>query len=243
MEKLARNKPLFIGLSALSIGCLIGSFGYPLQKLEVYSQQELGAFGNAYTKNFIITESDRNYPYGFRKDKAQLIAQIYQDYKLQKIFLLILAGLSAFYALQIGAETVPNAEIDSEIDAIKSQGKKQLLLESIKHKMALASKAQRQLFIEEMKVLMDEFGSPEEEILEADEINALYEQAMVDGEDPASSAPNFRAQFPESMDAASKKAVDRAKADGLSEDEILKDVLACSASAMAEGREYLKFLS
>jgi hypothetical protein len=172
MEKLARNKGLFIGLSCISIGCLVGAFGYPLQKLEVYRQTELGQFNIPYNRTFIISENDLNYPYGFSKESAQLIAQIYQDYKLQKIMLLVLAGLCASYALNMGSDTVVNAEIDDEVSTIKSQGKKELILEKVKHRLAMASKSQRLLFIDEMKALVEEFGTPEGEILEADEANA-----------------------------------------------------------------------
>jgi hypothetical protein len=172
MERLAKGKGLFIGLSCLSIGCLVGSFGYPLQKLEVYRQIELGQFNIPYERTFIISENDRNYPYGFSKQSAQLIAQIYQDYKLQKVMLLVLAGLCASYALNMGSDTVVNSEIDSEVDSIKAQGKKELILEKVKHRLAMASKSQRLLFIDEMKALMDEFGTLEAETLEADEVNA-----------------------------------------------------------------------
>jgi hypothetical protein len=156
----------------VSIGCLVGAFGYPLQKLEIYRQIELGQFGLPYEKTFVLTENDLNYPYGFNKQSAQLIAQIYQDYKLQKIMLLVLAGLCASYAMNMGTDTVANAEIDSEVSTIKSQGKKELILEKVKHRLAMASKSQRLLFIDEMKALVEEFGSPEGEILEADEVNA-----------------------------------------------------------------------
>lgn len=172
MERLAKGKGLFIGLSCLSIGCLVGSFGYPLQKLEVYSQVESGQFNIPYERTFVLTESDRNYPYGYRKETARLIAQIYEDYKVQKIFLLVMAGLCATYALNMGDDTVTNAEIDSEVDSIKAQGKKELILEKVKHRLAMASKSQRLLFIDEMKALMNEFGTIEGEVLEADELNA-----------------------------------------------------------------------
>lgn len=64
MERLAKGKKLFIGLSCLSIGCLVGSFGYPLQKLEVYKQLESGQFNIEYERTFVLTENDLNYPYG-----------------------------------------------------------------------------------------------------------------------------------------------------------------------------------
>lgn len=172
MERLAKNKPLFIGLSCLSIGCLVSSFAYPLQKLEVWRQIEYGAFNSSYERTFILTENDLNYPYGFNQERAGVVAQIYRDYKWQKFFLLGCAVASALSALSIGSETCLNDEIDSEALAIKSKGRKELVIEAIKHRLAMAGKSQRMLFLDEMKALVEEFGSAEGEILEADELNA-----------------------------------------------------------------------
>jgi hypothetical protein len=172
MEKLAKHKSLFIGLSCTSICCLVGSFAYPLQKLEVWQQVEKGAFQKDYKRRFVLTESDLSYPYGFSKDKAEVIAKIYKDSKQQKVILVIAAFTAALTALGIGSETCLNDEIDSEVIAIKATGRKQLLLEAVKHRLAMASKSQRLLFLDEMKALVAEFGSPEGEILEADELNA-----------------------------------------------------------------------
>jgi hypothetical protein len=239
MEKLARNKPLFVGLSCLSVGCLVSAFGYPLHRLEVYSQPEQGRFGYSYEKRFIITENDLNYPWGFNQHKAVKIAQVYESATAQKFFLLILSGLCAGYALLIGQETVINSEIDSELETIKATGKKQLLLERVKHKLAMASKSQRLLFLDEMKSLIDEFGSPEEEMLEADELNALYEETESSPEDSGDDVA-FRSQFPESMDGTYWKAIQ--KADGLTQEEIIRDVLGCAESQEASGLTYLDFL-
>lgn len=289
MERLAKGKKLFIGLSCLSIGCLVGSFGYPLQKLEVYKQLESGQFNIEYERTFVLTENDLNYPYGFSKDSAQLVAQIYKDYKLQKIVLLVLAAVCAAYALNMGSETVVNAEIDGEVDTIKAQGKKELILEKVKHRLAMASKSQRLLFIDEMKALMDEFGTPEGETLEADELNAtdkfvnasylLGEGHSVDavvtqtwGSQPGTLEHGemkrkflhwqsedsdgvvevglltvadegmFRGVFPESMDNSSWKAVCKALGDGLTQSDIVRDVLGCGESQTDVGNAYFEFL-
>lgn len=239
MEKLARNKPLFIGLSCLSVGCLVSAFGYPLQRLEVYSQTEQGRFGYSYDKRFIITENDLNYPWGFNQQKAVKIAQIYESATAQKFFLLILSGLCAGYALLIGQETVINSEIDNELETIKATGKKQLLLERVKHRLAMASKSQRLLFLDEMKSLIDEFGSAEEEMLEADELNALYEEVESSPESSDNDV-TFRVQFPETMDGTYWKAIQRAE--GLTQEEIIRDVLGCSESQREIGAVYLEAL-
>ena len=172
MEKLARNKSLFIGLSSLSLACLISSFANPLQKMEVWRQIDVGAFNLKYVTHFILTENDSDYPYGFNKKKAVKIDQIYQDYKIEKIGFLILAIACASMAKRLGRETCIGDEIDTEVEQIKAEGRKELILESIKHRLAMASKSQRLLFMDEMKALIEEFGSIEGEILESDEVNA-----------------------------------------------------------------------
>ena len=239
MQNLAKDKPLFIGLSCLSVGCLISAFAQPLQKLEVWKQAETGQFGIGYEKTFIITESDRNYPYGFSQNRAIKIAQIYQDYKLQKILLLAIAGLCGGYALQIGSEICETSELDGEIQQIKARGRKELILEGIKHRLALASKSQRLLFLDEMKALMDEFGSSEEETQEADEINALYEN-LEENDEPDDQGLAFREQFPESMDVTARKAVVKAEQSGAIDEEIIKEVLGCANLQI--GKEYLRYL-
>lgn len=244
MQPLAKNKPLFIGLSCLSIGCLVSAFGYPLQRLEVYTQEEIGAFNQAYERKFVITESDSNYPYGFSPEKAVKIAQVYNAYTPHKIMLLILSGVCAGYALLIGEKTVTNAEIDSEVQAIQATGKKQLLLEKVKHQLALASKAQRITFMDEMKALLEEFGAPEDEIIEADELNALYDEVSDSEADADEAKANsnlqaIRGVFPENIDRATWNAVSKAIANGASREEILIEVLQANNDI---GKAYLDLL-
>lgn len=243
--KLTKQKPLFIGLSCLSVGCLIGSFAYPLQKLELYRQTERGQFDTIYTKTYLITENDLNYPYGFQKTKARKFAQIHVDYKIQKILLLALAAGCSISALLIGNETVPLSELESEIASIKAQAKKELTLKGIKHRFALASKSQQLLFLDEMKALMDEFGSSEQEILEADEINALYSEAEADetteeAQEEEQPEDSFRAQFPAQMDETAWKAILKALTSGATKHEIIKDVLTCSDLTI--GGAYIDYL-
>src|SRR3569832_1572802 len=208
MDKLARNKPIFLALSCASIACLVGSYGYPLQQVEIYKQPEIGQFNNQYIRTFIISESDQDYPNGFNLDKARKYAQIYKDAKWQKIILLMLAGSSAIAAMGMGSDICLHSEIDDEVLAVKSQGKKELILESVKHRLAMASKSQRLLFLDEMKVLLTEFGSAEEEIQEADEINAnnkttnetkTNKKKKTPEPTPEALTIDFRGHFPEHM--------------------------------------------
>lgn len=244
MEKLAKNKGLFIGLSCVSVGCLVGSFGYPLQKLEVYSQLENGAFHQQYEKRFILTESDSNYPYGFDATRAEKIAQVYSSYTPQKIMLLVLAGISAGYALMIGERTVLASEIDSEVQQIQSTGRKQLLIEKVKHELALRSKAQRISFMDEMRALLEEFGSPEDEIIEADEINALYEDVADKSDSQGEVVASYdmeaiRQVFPENVDRTYWNAISKALGNGASREDILIEVLQRNDDI---GRAYLDYL-
>jgi len=236
MDKLAKNKPIFLALSCTSIACLVGSFGYPLQQVEIYKQPEIGQFNNQYIRTFIISESDQDYPYGFNLDKARKYAQIYKDAKWQKIILLLLAGSSAIAAMGMGSDICLHSEIDDEVLAVKSQGKKELILESVKHRLAMASKSQRLLFLDEMKVLLTEFGSAEEEIQEADEINALYEapsEAIADEggitpePTPEALTIDFRGHFPEHMDASVWGLIQPLLLQGMADEDIAKGSLSC----------------
>jgi hypothetical protein len=234
VEKLAKNKPLFIGLSCTAVACLIGSFGYPLQQVEIYKQPETGNFNNQYIRTFIVSESDQDYPYGFNPNKAKKYAQIYQDAKWQKIVLLLLAAGSAIAALNMGQEICLHSEIDDEVLAVKSQGKKELILESVKHRLAMASKSQRLLFLDEMKVLMAEFGSAEEEIQEVDEIAALYQEPSESiSEESVSEAPteaptvDFRNHFSEHMDSSVWSLIQPLLLQGIADEDVAKGSLSC----------------
>lgn len=242
MENLASKKYQFIGLSCLSIGCLIGSFAYPLQKVELYRQTEKGQFDIQYVRTYVITENSLNYPYGFQKDKARKFAQIHIDYKWQKILLLAMAAGCATLAMSIGSETVPLLELDEEVSRIKAEAKKELSLKGIKHRFALASKSQQLLFLDEMKTLISEFGSMESEMQEVDELTALYDQVeqnqLDEGDEPAKPEEDFRATFPEQMDSTSWKACLKALNDGATREEIVRDVLGSGEHASA----YLDFL-
>lgn len=242
MENLASKKPLFIGLSCLSIGCLIGSWAYPLQKLEIYKQQEKQQFDIQGVRTYVITENSLNYPYGFQRDKAKRFAQIHIDYKVQKILLLVLAAGCSIAAMSIGYELVPLSEFEDEVLRIKNEAKKELTLKRIKARFALANKSQQLLFLDEMKALMEEFGSVEQEMLEADEINALYAEAQGESEGnspaPTSSEESFRGQFPGAMDASSWKACLKAMGEGAEREEIIRDVLGGGEAA----RKYFDFL-
>lgn len=239
------NKSIFVALSSLSIASLIGSFGFPLQRVELWKETELSAFKVPVSKVYILTENDRDYPLGFDKSKARKFAQIHEPATLQKILLLTTAIGCSVGALLIGNKLVPAIEYEEEFNRLTLEGKKELSLKSIKQRFALANKSQQLLFLDEMKELMAEFGSMESEMIEVDELNALYEQTeqnILPKEEnqvqPASSEVDFRGTFPESMDSTSWKACSRAIADGANRETCIKDVLGGGVVAEA----YFDFL-
>jgi hypothetical protein len=168
-KKIATTKPLFMGLSFLSIGCLVGAFAGPLEPLEVWHQTEYNQFQQPYTKVFIRTATERQLPYGFDAGRAEKIAQIYEAALFQKMLLLAASIIGAGLALSIGQDTVEKSEIDAEVATIESQGQKELIVSRIRHKLAMASEAQKQLMREELRALVDLAGG--DETLEASEIN------------------------------------------------------------------------
>lgn len=245
MQILQHQKPLFIALSSLSIASLIGSFGFPLQRLEIYKQPELSTFKVPVVRTFILTENDRDFPYGFDKSKAKKFAQIHEPYTVQKILLLTTAIGCSVVALIISRELVPLSEMEEEITRLTVEGKKELSLKAIKQKFALANKSQQLLFLDDMAAMLQEFGSPEEDMLLADEMNALYEQTEQnilpkdEVEETKPEVVEYRSQFPETMDSVSWGAIQKAIASGATREEIVKDVLGGGTQASAYF-DYLK---
>lgn len=169
-KAVSSKKLSFIALSCVSIGSLFGAFSGSLERFEVYRQYEVNQFNQQYTQTFILSENQTTKPYGLDIGKADRIAAIYQDAKLQKILLLATAMVSSAVALMIGDETVNAAEIHHEVTKIETASKKQLLLEEIKHRYAMMSLGQRELFKTELQELLELSGG--HDTLEATEVNA-----------------------------------------------------------------------
>lgn len=163
-----KNKGLFIALSCLSLGGLVASFAYPLQGFEIWRQEEPSIFGQSYTKTFVLSDSDKRLPYGLNKTTGIKIATIYEDLKSQKLILLSISMLAASASLAVATTTVEDSEIEHEIKTINAAAKKEVLIDKIKHKWAMASEAQKQLYKQEYQELANLFG---EETQEASEIN------------------------------------------------------------------------
>jgi hypothetical protein len=138
----------------------------------------------------------------------------------------------------MGNDVIGNDEINSEVKRIKSEGKKQLILERIKHQLAMASKSQRLLFLDEMKILMSEFDSVESEIMDVDELLITGDESENENQS-IETGVSFRHIFPENLDTTTWKAVTKGISDGLNTSEIIKDILQCDVEI---GESYLKYL-
>jgi hypothetical protein len=157
-KKITKNRHRLYLLSFLTVGCLIGSFAYPLQKFQIRQQREIGAFKSSYNKVYIFTENDREYPYGYQENRSEVIAKIQNDYKVTKIVLLAASIMSGAIVMLIGDEIVDNLEIDKKVEEIDKNARIQLLADRVKNKYALADKAEQLLFRETLRELVNLSG-------------------------------------------------------------------------------------
>jgi hypothetical protein len=177
MTKDTNKKAAFILLSGLGIGCLFGGFAGNLQPYKIYSQTSEGLLGKS-SKVYLLTENNP-IPRGLDLTKSQLLAEELGDYSTQKIILL--GGAIAFSSLALICSSIDfeSLEVDQELKATEIQARKQLKAESIKHRYALMSKAQREIFRSELEALLAISGDDSEyqagEILASDKfLNCQY---------------------------------------------------------------------
>lgn len=163
------SKLFYIILGCAAIGCLFGSFAGNLEKFEVWKQTENTELGFKYDKVFVISESQQNQPFGFYRDSAFKLTSNYEDLKLQKFVLLGCSILGSGLALLIGESKILEFEIEAETQKIESSATKEYKVRQIKQKWALMTEAQKQLFREELRELIELVGG--DESLEATEIN------------------------------------------------------------------------
>ncbi|NER26822.1 MAG: hypothetical protein F6J89_04125 [Symploca sp. SIO1C4] len=164
-----RVRLAFYSLTLTGISTLIGAFANPLQKLEVWSQPEYGAFGKAYNKKFLLRQSDRDYPLGFDRQRAVKVAQVYLDSKESKIALCLTSLFSSGAALLIGGRFVSKCDLNKEVGRINQLSQEQLQLRQAKHNAALAAKSQELLHQYEVEEFISEFGNPAGEDAEVEE--------------------------------------------------------------------------
>jgi hypothetical protein len=177
MPRDTNKKAAFILLSGLGIGCLFGSFAGNLSPYKVYSQTSESLLGKQ-SKIFILTEN-QPLPRGLDVTKAELVAESLTDYATQKIILLGAAIASSSLALICSSIDFESLEVDQELRQTEIDSRKQLKSEAIRHKYALMSKAQQELFRSELEALLEVSGDDSEyqagEALAADKyLNCHY---------------------------------------------------------------------
>lgn len=175
------NRRLFLSTSLVSVLCLLGSFGNPLQKLTVYHQKEIGLLDAERTDVYVITESDRNYPYGFIQEKAVRVAQIREDYKGVKIMLLALSLIASAYSLSLANSVISESDLEKEVVDMEITAKKELLMKRLKLMAALSMKEQSLEIMNQMAGLFESYGEelPEYENEELDEMAATNKHYQV----------------------------------------------------------------
>jgi hypothetical protein len=177
MPRDTNKKAAFILLSGLGIGCLFGSFAGNLSPYKIYSQSSESLLGKQ-SKVFILTENNP-IPRGLDVSKAELISESLTDYSTQKMILLGAAIDSSSLALIFSSIDFESLEVDQELKQTEIQARKQLKGEQIKHKYALMSHAQRELFRSELEALLEVSGDDSSyqagEILASDKyLNCQY---------------------------------------------------------------------
>lgn len=150
-----KKKPLYISVSVLSVMCLIGGLGNPLQKMDVYKQRSLDFLGKPSWETYIITDTDLpDSQWGFDRKKAIKVAQVKYDYKIQKVILVSLAMVLSIYSLVMSDEILRKEQTLEEVKEIKQEGQKELLIDRWKFRLAMASEEQKQRLRGELKALM-----------------------------------------------------------------------------------------
>jgi hypothetical protein len=132
-------------------------------------------------------------------------------------------------------EQLVGTQVESELQ-IKSLEIENKLLQRLAPLLAMKNQLERQLAQ----------ASPHPEISEEEKqdaakqaIESTFEEGVADS---SNLTEEMRKQFPEAIDAPSWKAVLKALSNSASRDEIIKDVLGCSAHNAKLGSAYLEFL-
>ena len=175
MSNNSKKQAAFVILSSVGIASLFGSFAGNLQPYKVYSQELETLLGKAST-TFILFPSS-NKPRELDISKAVVVDEQLGDYSIQKMLLLGGAIASSSLALIFSSIDFESLEVSQELQQTEIQAKKQLKSEAIKHKYALMSKAQQELFRAELEALLevsgDDFNAGE--VLQSDKfLNCAY---------------------------------------------------------------------
>ena len=165
----------FIILSSIGIASLFGSFAGNLEPYKIYSQESETILGKT-SRTFILTANSQK-PRELDISKAVVVDESLIDYSIQKILLLGGAIASSSLALIFSSIDFESLEVQQELKATETQAKKQLKAEAIKHRYALMSKAQQEMFRAELEALLevsgDDFNAGE--VLQSDKfLNCAY---------------------------------------------------------------------
>lgn len=109
------HSAVFLALATGAGALLFTGFAYPLQSVEVLQQPEYNRLRQRADKIFVITDSDIAPPYDLNRQKAFRVLQIHQDYKYQKIALLVTSLMFSSVAMLMADRAVLYQKIDQEI--------------------------------------------------------------------------------------------------------------------------------
>lgn len=154
LSETTASKIGFILLGCVSIGSLFGSFAGNLESYEVWKQKEQGVFGRENSKIFIVTENQQTLPFGLDRKKAKKIAANYDNLRLQKFLLLGVSIITSSFSLMIGESKLLDFEVDAEVKKINAKAEREYRIRQINQRWAMASEAQRQLFLSELRELV-----------------------------------------------------------------------------------------
>jgi hypothetical protein len=176
-HKNSRKQSAFIVLSTVGITSLFSSFAGNLQPYRIYQQETESLLGKS--KEQFIVLANSGIPKQLDTDKAVIIDENLGDYSTQKILLLVAAIASSSLALIFSSIDFESLEVQQELEMTEREAKKQLKSEQIKHRYALMSKAQQEMFKAELEALLEVSGGDDSmyigEVLESDKfLNCQY---------------------------------------------------------------------
>lgn len=160
---------LFLALATGAGALLFTGFAYPLQSMEVLQQPEYNRLRQRTDKIFVITDSDIAQPYDLNRQKAFRVLQIHQDYKYQKIALLVTSLMVSSIAMLMADRAILYQSIDQEIRRRVLEGEdktplpkplpkladKAQIFSQMRERWQTLSEAQKQQFRAEVKALSE----------------------------------------------------------------------------------------
>jgi vacuolar-type H+-ATPase subunit I/STV1 len=162
------HSALFLAIATGAGALLFTGFAYPLQSMEVLQQPEYNRLRQRADKIFVITDSDIAPPYDLNRHKAFRVLQIHQDYKYQKIALLVTSLMFSSIAMLMADKAVLYQKIDQEIRRRVLEGEDETLPKSLpkladkaqifsqmRQRWQTLSEAQKQQFRAEVKALSE----------------------------------------------------------------------------------------